>query len=201
MFILNQNKNIDINEGINEEIDNSSVNNNNYLKEIIDIGKSVIIAVIFALLIINFVFETVSVEGRSMFSTLDNKDRLIVEKVTYYFSKPKPGDIVVIKNPQNIKERFIKRVVAVAGDRVKIENNKLYINDKPKDEIYIHDNIMSDFEEVTVPKNYVFVLGDNRNNSKDSRMVGSIDLKLVVGKATIRLYPFDKIGGLYKNGN
>jgi len=198
---LNQNKNIDINEGINEEIDNSSVNNNNYLKEIIDIGKSVIIAVIFALLIINFVFETVSVEGRSMFSTLDNKDRLIVEKVTYYFSKPKPGDIVVIKNPQNIKERFIKRVVAVAGDRVKIENNKLYINDKPKDEIYIHDNIMSDFEEVTVPKNYVFVLGDNRNNSKDSRMVGSIDLKLVVGKATIRLYPFDKIGGLYKNGN
>jgi len=194
---LNDKKNIDI----NEERANTSVKGNNYIKELIGIAKSIIIAVILALLIINFVFETVSVEGRSMFSTLDNKDRLIVEKVSYYFSKPKPGDIVVIKNPQNIKERFIKRVVAVAGDRVKIENNKLFINDKPKDEIYIHDNIMTDFEEITVPKNTVFVLGDNRNNSKDSRMVGSIDLKLVVGKATIRLYPFDKIGGLYKHGN
>jgi len=197
VFILNDKKNIDI----NEERANTSVKGNNYIKELIGIAKSIIIAVILALLIINFVFETVSVEGRSMFSTLDNKDRLIVEKVSYYFSKPKPGDIVVIKNPQNIKERFIKRVVAVAGDRVKIENNKLFINDKPKDEIYIHDNIMTDFEEITVPKNTVFVLGDNRNNSKDSRMVGSIDLKLVVGKATIRLYPFDKIGGLYKHGN
>ena len=194
---MNDKKNIDI----NEERANTSVKGNNYIKELIGIAKSIIIAVILALLIINFVFETVSVEGRSMFSTLDNKDRLIVEKVSYYFSKPKPGDIVVIKNPQNIKERFIKRVVAVAGDRVKIENNKLFINDKPKDEIYIHDNIMTDFEEITVPKNTVFVLGDNRNNSKDSRMVGSIDLKLVVGKATIRLYPFDKIGGLYKHGN
>lgn len=179
-----------------EETSTEDNKRKSYFNELLDIGKSVVVAVILALLIINFVFETVSVEGKSMFSTLDNKDRLIVEKVTYHFTDPKPGDIVVIKNPENISERFIKRVVAVAGDRVKIQDNKLYVNDKAVEEKYIHDNIMADFDEVTVAENSIFVMGDNRNNSKDSRMLGSISKKLVVGRAALRIYPFNKAGGL-----
>ncbi len=171
------------------------------VKELIELGKSIVIAIIAAFLIITFVFETVSVDGHSMDPTLNNKDRLIVEKVTYYFKAPKPGDIVVIKYPADPKEKFIKRVVAVGGDRVKIENNKLYINDKPKDEPYILEQNMRDFNEVTVPQNTVFVLGDNRNNSRDSRYpdVGFVDYKMVVGRAALRIYPFSRFGGLALN--
>lgn len=169
------------------------------IKELIELGKSVIIAIVAALLIITFVFETVSVDGLSMFPTLNNKDRLIVEKVSYYFREPKAGDIVVIKYPADTREKFIKRVVATGGDRVKIQDNKLYINGQIKEESYINEqNINGFYNEVTVPKDTIFVLGDNRNNSRDSRFpdVGFVSLKLVVGRAALRIYPFNRFGSL-----
>ncbi|ADK14362.1 MULTISPECIES: signal peptidase I [Clostridium] len=169
------------------------------MKELLDLGKSILVAIIAAFLIITFVFETVSVDGHSMDPTLNNKDRLIVEKVSYYFRAPKPGDIVVIKYPANPKEKFIKRVVAVGGDKVKIENGKLYVNDVAKNEPYILEPMVTgDFNEVTVPNNTVFVLGDNRNNSRDSRFsdVGFVNYKLVVGRAAFRIYPFSRFGTL-----
>lgn len=173
------------------------------LKELIELGKSIIVAIIAAFLIITFVFETVSVDGHSMDPTLNNKDRLIVEKVSYYFRAPKPGDIVVIKYPADPKEKFIKRVVAVGGERVKIENGKLYINDVLKNEPYILEPMVSDFNEVTVPADTVFVLGDNRNNSRDSRFsdVGFVSYKMVVGRAAFRIYPFNRMGSLSSAAN
>ncbi|BAH06354.1 hypothetical protein CKR_1303 [Clostridium kluyveri NBRC 12016] len=168
------------------------------LKELIELGKSVVIAIIAAFLIITFVFETVSVDGHSMDPTLNNKDRLIVEKVSYYFRAPKTGDIVVIKYPANPKEKFIKRVIGVGGDRIKIENGNLYVNDVLKKESYILEPMLGDFDEVTVPENTVFVMGDNRNNSRDSRFsdVGFVDYKMVVGRAALRIYPFNRMGSL-----
>ncbi|AYD40049.1 signal peptidase I [Clostridium fermenticellae] len=168
------------------------------VKELLDLGKSIIIAIIAAFLIITFVFETVSVDGHSMDPTLNNKDRLIVEKVSYYFRAPKKGDIVVIKYPANPKEKFIKRVIGIGGDRIKIQDNKLYINDVEQDEPYILEKTMADFNEVTVPQNTVFVLGDNRNNSRDSRFsdVGFVDYKMIVGRAALRIFPFSRFGPL-----
>lgn len=167
------------------------------VKDIIELIKSVIIAIIAAVLIITFVFETVSVDGQSMFPTLQNKDRLIVEKVSYYFRKPKIGDIVVFKYPADTREKFIKRVVAVSGDKVRIESNKLYVNGVEKDEPYLNEQFINGFySETTIPENTIFVLGDNRNNSKDSRAedVGFVNTKLVVGRAVLRIYPFNIIG-------
>jgi signal peptidase I len=168
--------------------------NGKFKKELFELVKSILIAVIAAILIMTFIFQTVNVDGSSMYPTLRNNDRLIIEKVTYYFQKPQPEDIVVMKNPQNTSERYIKRVIAVEGDKVRIHNNKIYINDTEKDESFIFENEIKDFNEITVPKNTVFVLGDNRNNSKDSRILGPIDLKLISGKAVIRLLPFNKLG-------
>ena len=168
--------------------------NGKFIKEIFELCKSLLIAIIAAIVIINFIFQTVSVDGSSMYPTLRNNDRLIIEKVTYYFRRPQPGDIIVMKNPQNTSEKYIKRVIAVEDDKVAIYNNKVYINGNPKDEPYIFENKMNDFNEITVPKNTVFVLGDNRNNSKDSRILGPIDLKLILGKTFIRLLPFNKAG-------
>lgn len=167
------------------------------IKDIVELIKSILIAIIAAVLIITFVFETVSVDGQSMFPTLNHKDRLIVEKVSYYFREPKAGDVVVFKYPADTREKFIKRVVAVAGDKVKIENNRLYVNGKEIDEPYINEKIINGFySEAVVPENTIFVLGDNRNYSKDSRFpdVGFVSLKLVVGRAALRIYPFNKAG-------
>ena len=168
------------------------------VKELIELGKSILIAIVAAFLIITFVFETVSVDGLSMYPTLHNKDRLIVEKVSYYFRKPTPGEIVVIKYPADPREKFIKRVIAVEGDKVKVEDNKVYVNNKPLDENYIFEQRMQDFNEVTVPENTIFVMGDNRNNSLDSRdpRVGFVNYNMVVGRAALRIYPFDRAGRL-----
>lgn len=165
------------------------------VKELIELGKSILIAMIAAFLIITFICETVSVDGLSMYPTLHNKDKLIVEKVTYYFREPKPGDIVVIKYPANPKEHFIKRVIAVGGDKLKVENNKVYVNGKAREEDFINEHQMEDFPEVNVPQGTIFVMGDNRNYSMDSRdeRVGFVKLNMVVGKAAIRLYPFSSV--------
>lgn len=171
------------------------------LKNIIELFKSLIIAVIAAILIITFVFEVVKVDGTSMYKTLNNKDILIIEKITYYSRKPKAGDIVVIKYPSDTRKNFIKRVIAVGGDKLKIVNGNLYINGKLKNESYIFEKMNSyideNFEkEVTIPKGTIFVMGDNRNDSDDSRFkdVGFVKLNLVVGKAFFRIFPFTRFG-------
>ena len=165
-------------------------------KEIIDFIKSLVIATIAAILIITFVFQTVSVDKTSMYPTLKPNDRLILEKVTYYFSKPKRGDIIVFKYPKDTREKFIKRVIGIPGDKIKIENGILYINGEKQDEKYIKEEMTGDFAETTVPEDSIFAMGDNRNNSMDSRddNVGFIPYKLIIGKAVFRLYPFNSIG-------
>lgn len=171
------------------------------IKELIDLIKSFLIAIVAAILVMTFIFRTVSVDGESMLPTLNNKDRLLVEKVSYYFREPKVGDIIVIKYPADPKQQYIKRIVAVGGDKIKIKNNKLYVNGKEIKENYINEEMNSSIDskfnnEIEIPKDTVFVLGDNRNHSKDSRYddVGYVDVKLIVGRANFRIYPFKDIG-------
>ncbi|MBC8060462.1 MAG: signal peptidase I [Clostridiaceae bacterium] len=172
-------------------------------KELIELIKSVIIAAIAAFLIVTFIIRPVAVDGSSMFPTLHNKDRLFIEKVTYYFRDPVADDIVVFNYPANPKEQFIKRVIAVGGDKLKINNHKVYVNDKLKEEPYIVEemNAMIDEnykDEIIVPMGTIFVMGDNRNDSRDSRYsdVGFVNLKQLIGKTIVRIFPLNKVGGI-----
>ncbi len=165
-------------------------------RKIFEVVKYIAISIVIAVFIINFIFQIVTVSGNSMIPTLQNNDKLVLEKVSYRITAPKRNDIVVIKYPADIRERIIKRVIAVPGDKIKISNNILYINGKTITEHYTNEDFMSDYDESKVPQDSVFVLGDNRNFSKDSRSseIGFVKLNLIEGKAVIRLYPFNKMG-------
>jgi signal peptidase I len=155
----------------------------------------IILALFLTLMITNFCIEAVYVDGNSMLPTLKHNDKLIVEKIYYKFKRPERQQIIVFKYSADTRKRFVKRIIGVEGDRIKIINGKIYLNDKVLNEFYILESYSDDFEEVTVPKDTVFVLGDNRNNSKDSRFqdVGFVKNKLIVGRIIFKIYPFEAV--------
>ncbi|PKM83626.1 MAG: signal peptidase I [Firmicutes bacterium HGW-Firmicutes-13] len=154
--------------------------------------KSIIIAVIIALIIRAFVVEIFVVEGHSMLPTLENHERLIVNKFIYHLKEPSYGDIIVFS--YSPERDFIKRIMAKGGDTIRVRNQMVYRNGEPLEEKYINSNPVSDFGPVTVPENHVFVMGDNRNNSMDSResVVGFISMERIKGKAVVIFWPVDK---------
>lgn len=151
--------------------------------------QAILIAVVLSIIIRVFLFETTLVIGESMSPTLHEKDRVIINKLTYHLSLPSRGDIVVFKNPNNNKENYVKRVIALAGDTVEIIDGKLYINDELLDEDYIDEVTQGDFSKLEIPEDSIFVLGDNRNHSQDSRIVGSVPIDNMIGKAQLRIWP------------
>ncbi|HHU69756.1 MAG TPA: signal peptidase I [Thermoanaerobacterales bacterium] len=158
--------------------------------------QAIIIAIILALLIRNFVVEIFQVEGESMFSTLHDGDRLAVNKFIYRIRPPKKGEIIVFRYPSNPKLDYIKRVIAVGGDIVEIRDGKVFINEEEIEEDYIFGDTYGSFGPEKVPENHFFVLGDNRNNSRDSRFpsVGYIPFKNIKGKAVLIIWPFARLG-------
>ena len=160
------------------------------------IVKYIAISLTIAVIITNLIFEIVTVDGISMVPTLQNNDKLILEKIPKRILFVKRNDIVVVMYPADIRQRLIKRVVAVGGDRVKISNNITYINGKIINEYYKNKSSIRDYDEVLVPQDSIFVMGDNRTFSKDSRSsdIGFVKLNLLEGKVVIRLYPFNKMG-------
>lgn len=153
-------------------------------------------AIIIALALRFFVFEFIRVDGPSMKPTLYTDEYVFMEKVTYWFRHPLRGDIVICSFPAS-KDSFVKRVIGQPGDKVKVTEGVLYINDIPDHEYYggVFNN---DMDEVTVPENCVMVMGDNRNESRDSRdpSVGPIPYDKILGKAEFVIWPLDKIHGL-----
>ncbi|QUL98377.1 MAG: signal peptidase I [Candidatus Fermentithermobacillus carboniphilus] len=159
-----------------------------------DILEVVVTALIIAILIRSLVVETFLVEGPSMEPTLMSGERLLVSKIAYRFGTPKRGDVVVLRYPLDPSRDYIKRVVAVGGDTVELRLGRLYVNGKLMEEPYVHQPGLYNMSPITVPKGTVFVLGDHRTNSEDSRSFGPVRLELIKGKALLIIWPPKAMG-------
>ena len=164
-------------------------------------GKIIIIALILAFLIRTFIAEPRYIPSESMYPTLEQGDRLVIEKVSYHFNNPQKGDIIVFEPPLQLQmlgyeknQAFIKRVIGTSGQTVEVTNGKVYINKKSLNENYIAQLPNYEMDSVTIPENYLFVMGDNRNNSNDSHIWGFLPEENVIGKATFRFFPWKRFG-------
>ncbi|HZJ82996.1 MAG TPA: signal peptidase I [Clostridia bacterium] len=155
--------------------------------------QAILIAVVLSMVIRIFLFETTLVYGSSMSPTLHHKDRVIINKIVYHLDQPSRGDIVVFKNPDNNKENYVKRIIGIAGDTIEIIDGELYVNDELLNEDYIDEPTQGDFTKIETPEGTIFVLGDNRNHSQDSRIVGSVPVENMIGKAQLRIWPLSDI--------
>lgn len=159
---------------------------------------SIIAAVVMALLIRTFIVELYIVDGPSMRPTLQHEERLIVNKFIYRVRNPEKGEILIFKYPRDTSRDFIKRVIATGGDTIEIKEGRVYVNDQMLKEDYILEKTRTEYPKVTVPEGTVFVMGDNRNNSDDSRFadVGFVPLDLIKGKAVVVFWPLDNMQSL-----
>jgi signal peptidase I len=161
--------------------------------------KTLGISLFLAFGIRTFIAEARFIPSGSMLPTLQINDRLIIDKISYDFSDPKRGDIIVF-NPtsaleaQNFHEAFIKRVIGLPGDRVEVKEAKVYVNNIPLQENYLEASPDYQWGPVIVPAHSYLVLGDNRNNSYDSHYWGFVPRQNIIGKAMFRFWPLNRIG-------
>jgi signal peptidase I len=160
-------------------------------REILTGVQTLLSAAVYATLIVTFGFQVARVDGLSMAPTLDDHDRLIVNKLLYEFGEPRPGDIVMLYYPVDPDKMFVKRVIAKEGDTVHIVDGRVYVNDLPLADEYVPSEFRShdDLGPMVVQPGYYFVMGDHRNNSLDSRHWGQVPKKYIVGKVNVRWWP------------
>jgi len=153
--------------------------------------QTLVSAAVYATLIVTFGFQVARVDGLSMAPTLEDHDRLIVNKLVYELGDPRPGDIVMLYYPLNPEKMFVKRVIAKEGDTVRIVDGRVYVNDIPLRDDYVPAEFRShdDWGPQVVQQGYYFVMGDHRNNSSDSRHWGPVPKKYIVGKVKVRWWP------------
>jgi signal peptidase I len=153
--------------------------------------QTLVSAAVYATLIVTFGFQVARVDGQSMAPTLEDHDRLIVNKLVYEVGEPRPGDIVMLYYPVNPEKMFVKRVIAREGDTVRIVDGRVYVNDEPLHDEYVPAEFRShdDWGPQVVQQGYYFVMGDHRNNSSDSRHWGFVPKKYIVGKVKVRWWP------------
>jgi signal peptidase I len=158
--------------------------------------RDLVISLAISCFIIIFLYQPVKVEGTSMMPGLDDQERIFVNKFVYHLESIQRGDIVVFRYPRDPSKSFIKRVIGVAGDRIRIDSGQVYVNGKPIEEDYVAPAYEDDrsYPETVVPPQSYFVLGDHRNMSNDSRDFGPVNISFIYGKAVFGYWPMDKMG-------
>ena len=152
------------------------------------VAASLVIAPLVAEIVVTFCFQLARVEGAAMSPTLENGDRLIVNKLIYRTHGPRRGDIVMLYYPLNPEKSFVKRVIAEEGDTVRIVDGRVSVNDMPLKDDYVPNEYRShdDWGPQVIPQGYYFVMGDHRNNSSDSRHWGFVPKKYITGRVAYR---------------
>lgn len=169
----------------------------NWKREVFSWVKLVVIAIVVAIVVNNLLIINAEVPSSSMERTIHKGSRMIGFRLSYLFKSPERGDIIIFKYPEDEKQNFVKRVIGIPGDTVEVRNGVVYVNDQNLYEEYAYyaDNIVStkgDFPKTKVPKDCYFVMGDNRNNSLDSRFWSKthfVRKEKILGKAILSYYP------------
>ncbi len=159
----------------------------------------IIVALLAAFVIRAVVVQTYFIPSNSMAPTLEVGDRLMVYKLAFSVGQVDRGDLVVFNRPPSIENSqlkdFVKRVVALPGEQIQAINGVVYVDNLPLPEEYLSENsLTADFEPIDVPKDHIFVMGDNRSNSRDSRLFGPINVDLLVGEVFVRIWPLSNAG-------
>ncbi len=172
-------------------LDGTSLWLNRLGEELVAWLKTLASAAVYATLIVTFGFQVARVEGMSMAPTLQDQDRLIVNKLAYRIGDPKVGDIVMLYYPLKPEKSFVKRIIAEEGDQVRIVDGKVFRNDVQLDDSFVPADYRShdDWGPQVIPEGYYFVMGDHRNNSSDSRHWGFVPKKYIIGKVQLRWWP------------
>jgi signal peptidase I len=157
--------------------------------------KTLVSAAVYATLIVTFGFQVARVEGQSMAPTLEDQDRLIVNKLAYRLHDPQVGDIVMLLYPEDPEKSFVKRIVAEPGDTIRSVDGRVFRNDVPLPDDFIPETYrMPDtWGPEVVPQGYYYVMGDHRNNSSDSRSWGKVPKKYIIGKVQLRWWPLGNL--------
>ena len=149
-----------------------------------------------SVLIITFLYQPVRVEGTSMLPRLVDQDRLFINKFVYHFEAIEPGDVVVFHYPRDPQKSYIKRIIATPGDRLRIDQGRVFVNGKLLSEPYIPDEYRDtrSLEAMVIPNDEYFVMGDHRSISSDSREFGPVKRDLIYGKAAFVYWPTQDVG-------
>jgi len=158
--------------------------------------RDLILSLAISAFIIVFIYQPVKVEGTSMMPSLEDQERIFVNKFVYRLEPIERGDVVVFRYPLDPTKSYIKRVIGMAGDRIRIDGGQVYVNDVPQDEDYVPPAYADarSYKEITVPDHCYFVLGDHRSMSQDSRDFGPVNQGYIYGKAAFGYWPMDKLG-------
>jgi len=165
-----------------------------------DLIETAVFAMAIFVVVYFFLVQPHQVSGNSMLPNFEDGEYILTDKVSYHFHLPKRGEVIIFKAPQDQQKDFIKRIIGLPGEKIKLERGEVFINGKKLQEDYLHPNgvtlpksLVAEGQEVLVPLDEYFVLGDNRQHSSDSRDWGTAPKGSIIGKAWLRYWPINKI--------